>query len=181
MGLEPTQPFGINGFAIRRVTNSATFTYYFKKGGQRGFAPESLNSFSHYLKQGLKILRTLHPHFLNQCRTQFVFIVLSIQYYWYKLCSLCGATGDRTPNLMLAKQVLSQLSYGPVVWLAPTCGWDQQANYPKLCLFGTVFLLNTICTHSFIHLVLFIQIVFLCQCGEFRNLDFLVPNQALCL
>lgn len=30
----------------------------------------------------------------------------------------CGATGNRTPDLLLAKQALYQLSYGPEPFLA---------------------------------------------------------------
>ena len=37
---------------------------------------------------------------------------------WGSDANYCGATGNRTPDLLLAKQALYQLSYGPEPFLA---------------------------------------------------------------
>lgn len=37
---------------------------------------------------------------------------------WGSEANYCGATGNRTPDLLLAKQALYQLSYGPEPFLA---------------------------------------------------------------
>ena len=42
-----------------------------------------------------------------------------------------GANRDRTGDLLLAKQALSQLSYGPVAWFCGGSGWTRTID-PRL-------------------------------------------------
>ena len=42
-----------------------------------------------------------------------------------------GAKGSRTPDLLSARQMLSQLSYRPVCALFPPCGLQSRA--PSVC------------------------------------------------
>ena len=63
-----------------------------------------------------------HPHFRSSARALKYKYFISLAYALQRVCSLRylrGDEGSRTPDPLLARQVLSQLSYTPKIWHPP--------------------------------------------------------------